>query len=213
MDRTPWRERIAPHIAAARRGSDECWHWPLAIGSDGYGHFGWFGFDDRGPAGSTTAHRAVWQFFNGPADPEMVIDHICRNHPCVNPAHLRQFDRAENMLIGIGPAAANRRKTHCKYGHPLSGPNVRITAKRRECRACHARREAERRKRLRESQPPRTERTICGKGHPLDDANAYIYRGHKRCKECRRIGDRARYARDPSIREKIVSARRTRRES
>ena len=34
-------------------------------------------------------------------------------------------------------------KTHCKWGHPLSGPNLRVTPKQRVCRACLDRRRAE----------------------------------------------------------------------
>jgi hypothetical protein len=28
------------------------------------------------------------------------------------------------------------KKTHCKYGHPLSGDNVRFYRNRRHCRTC-----------------------------------------------------------------------------
>lgn len=183
----------------------------MAIGKDGYGRFNWFGFDDDyARTRSVTAHRAAWQFVNGQSDPEMVIDHICRNRGCVNPTHLRQLGRGENMLIGVGPGAVNSRKTHCHRGHPLSGPNVYVTANGRSCRACHALRERERRRHLKASRPPKQERTHCSQGHALTPENVYVYRGNKRCKECRRINDRMRYARDPTIREKIVAARRAR---
>lgn len=41
------------------------------------------------------------------------------------------------------------RKTHCKYGHPLNGENLLVTARQRSCRACSRRRNAEYRARHR----------------------------------------------------------------
>lgn len=40
---------------------------------------------------------------------------------------------------GRGHAA----KTHCKYGHPLSGENLYVFGGQRVCKACHARRKRE----------------------------------------------------------------------
>lgn len=212
LTRRPWRERIAERIEAARRGENECWPWPMAIGADGYGRFGWFGFDASLPRSvSVTAHRVVWQFVNGRADPDLVIDHICRNRACVNPAHLRQLDRVVNLLIGEGPQAVNLRKTHCVRGHALEGDNLYLGGKGRSCRACHTLRERERRQRLAKAREPRKLSETCERGHILVDPNVYMYRGYRRCRECRRRRDRERYARDPAVREKIKAGNRRRR--
>lgn len=66
------------------------------------------------------AHRIAYELANGPIPDGMVIDHLCRVRCCVNPAHMEVVTRGENVLRGIGTAATNARKTHCKRGHPLS---------------------------------------------------------------------------------------------
>jgi hypothetical protein len=63
------------------------------------------------------AHRASWEFVNGPADPGMVIDHICYNRTCVNPSHLRQIDHAWNSRRQNGVEVP---EDGCRWGHPMS---------------------------------------------------------------------------------------------
>jgi hypothetical protein len=48
----------------------------------------------------------------------------------------------ENILRGISVSTANRAKTHCTKGHPLSGDNLRIVKCGRErlCITCSRRR-------------------------------------------------------------------------
>lgn len=55
------------------------------------------------------AHRESFKFFKGELLPDMQIDHICENTICVNPAHLEQITRDENLA-----------KRHCRW-HTLSG--------------------------------------------------------------------------------------------
>lgn len=45
---------------------------------------------------------------------------------------------AKGMVFDGSVAALNAEKTHCKYGHPLSGDNLYVEPKRgfRECRTC-----------------------------------------------------------------------------
>ena len=89
---------------------------------------------------SCFAHRLSW-FFSGRLFTEgLVLDHICRNRFCINVDHLREVTRAENTLCGFGAAAINKRKTHCKRGHELSGWNAMKHSKRpgtKHCRTCH----------------------------------------------------------------------------
>jgi hypothetical protein len=67
----------------------------------------------------------------------MVVDHMCENPGCVNPAHLRVTDNRTNVMIGRGACANHARKTHCIRGHRLSGDNL-IIHKRgfRQCKVC-----------------------------------------------------------------------------
>jgi hypothetical protein len=119
-----------------------CWEWqgPL-IG--GYGMFSIKGKNKM-------AHRVSYEFFTRIIEQGNVIDHLCRNRCCVNPAHLEQVTQQENVLRGDSPGLAKRRlieKNECSKGHPLSGDNIRISETKaggvkRECIICQKERAA-----------------------------------------------------------------------
>lgn len=109
--------------------TDSCWLWTGCMTS-GYGLVNMNGR-------LQPAHRVIYEAFNGPISDGMVLDHICRRHSCVNPLHLEQVTKRENTLRGISPAAEHAKKTHCKYGHPLSGDNLReFNGRYGPCRVC-----------------------------------------------------------------------------
>jgi len=87
----------------------------------------------------------------GPIPDGKQLDHLCRNHACVNPSHLEVVSGRENVVRGIGPTAKNAKKTHCVNGHALTPENLyrHSPAGGRKCKACAIRNAREREKRLR----------------------------------------------------------------
>jgi hypothetical protein len=111
---------MARHIVNAETG---CWEWNRALDAYGYGAIT---ADGR----RWKAHRLAYHLFKGPVPDDMAVDHMCRNHRCVNPDHLRLLTRGEN-------ADANRIKTHCPSGHAYDDANTyRNRRGNRICRAC-----------------------------------------------------------------------------
>ena len=104
---------------------DECWVWMGQKDRDGYGTF-WFRRRNR------RAHRVSYWASCGDIPEGLVIDHLCRNHWCVNPQHLQCVTVRENALIGDSVAAKNARKTHCPKGHAYD----RHYGKQRYCSIC-----------------------------------------------------------------------------
>lgn len=94
-----------------------CWPW-LAGKQRGYGRF--MGSDKR----VHRAHRIAYELLRGPIPAGLVIDHLCRNRGCVNPAHMEPVTHVENVMRGVAPPALNGTKTHCPSGHPYDSVNT-----------------------------------------------------------------------------------------
>lgn len=111
-----------------------CWNWQGTITSHGYGLYS-----------KRYAHRLSYEHYVGPIPDGLQIDHLCRNHACVNPAHLEPVTQRTNILRGISPMAENSRKTHCNHGHEFTPENtyIRPDGGGRQCKQCaHDRYEA-----------------------------------------------------------------------
>jgi hypothetical protein len=112
-----------------------CWLWTGALTTRGYGSVR---FDGRG----WHAHRLSYQAHRGKLIPTMEVDHLCRTHCCVNPAHLEQVSHATNVARGdLGKTNTNRGRamTHCHRGHVFDEQNTYMQPSGwRKCRRCAA---------------------------------------------------------------------------
>lgn len=121
---------------------ENCWEWTGTTSNRGYGYIYVAGR-------YVPAHRASYEIFRGPIPDGMTLDHLCRNRRCVNPHHLEIVSGRENTLRGVGPTAANSKKTHCIHGHPFDEKNTyHETPTIRRCRTCVTARGIAYRKRL-----------------------------------------------------------------
>lgn len=110
---------------------DGCWRWLGHLTSSGYGSI-WRGGQHY------RAHRVAYEIFVGPIPEGLVIDHLCRNRGCVNPAHMEPVTPHENWRRGESVTVKHARKTHCKWGHPFDDANTRYRPSgARRCRICH----------------------------------------------------------------------------
>lgn len=110
-----------------------CWEWQGDL-NQGYGQ----ATLERGISGGV--HRIVYAWIFGPIPNghKWHVDHIvCNNRKCCNPVHLKLVTARANTLRGNGITAQEARRTHCNYGHPFAGDNLKIrTDGARQCRAC-----------------------------------------------------------------------------
>lgn len=108
----------------------ECLVWTGCRSVNGYGKMA-----VRGK--SEYAHRYAYQRVHGEIPGGFDLDHLCRNRPCVDIAHLELVTHQVNLLRGHTITAMNAAKTHCINGHEF---NVKNTYRRpdgsRECRQC-----------------------------------------------------------------------------
>lgn len=118
-------------MPATFRNRGPCWEWRAARTADGYGVFA------ATTSANMLAHRWSYESLIGPIPDGHVIDHLCRNRCCVNPAHLEPVPPGVNTIRGLGVSTFNRLKTHCPAGHPYSKENTYSAGRGdRRCRTC-----------------------------------------------------------------------------
>lgn len=81
--------------------TDGCWEWTAAKDVKGYGQF------KRGGA-MRLAHRIAYEWSHGSIPAGMLIDHMCHNRACVNPAHLRLANDSRNAQNRAGARTGSK---------------------------------------------------------------------------------------------------------
>lgn len=124
-------ETISRFLEKISIDENGCWNWTGGKKGGGYAQFA----VHRKPI---AGHRFIYDYYFGNLDPNLTIDHLCRNVACVNPAHLEQVTMKENVLRSpIALPAINKRKTHCLRGHGFLGDNLYVDSKgQRKCKEC-----------------------------------------------------------------------------
>ena len=109
------------------KSPDECWEWKERKNEAGYGiNSVW-----RDGAVQIYAHR-IAHFLTKGLKSDLVVDHLCCNKGCVNPAHLEAVSSKENSQ------RHTRKVTHCPAGHEYTPENTRPCSKgKRGCKTCN----------------------------------------------------------------------------
>lgn len=107
-----------------------CWQWTGRIDQYGYGVMT-IGKDGRG-GNHFKAHRLSYVYFVGDLADDLTIDHLCRNHACVNPTHLEAVSVRVNVARGTTPTVLRERNKHQYWWTPDVRAKIAAANRRRE---------------------------------------------------------------------------------
>lgn len=138
MPRVAAEERFDSFVPRLPRS--RCWPWLGYVRPNGYGRF-------MVAAGKPVyAHRFAWERIHGKIPKPLVIDHLCRNRACVNPAHLEVVTQRENLLRSpLTTSSRNAARKRCNSGHKFDGVSTEGFRKCNRCRRERRQRERQRR--------------------------------------------------------------------
>ena len=166
--------------------TDTCWLWKGSLDRHGYGQFDTTGGGHK----NHRAHRWGYQALIRPLDETETLDHLCRVHACVNPAHLEPVLHAENVARGLS-GWHNAIKTHCSNGHEFAENMVVNDKGWRTCIICRRTASKAASRRRRGTAPDAAhngEKTHCKNGHEFTEDNTYRRpAGGRQCRECGRV--------------------------
>ena len=84
-------QRFASSVALPT-ALDGCWEWTAGRNNRGYAQYVTHGKNN------VSGHRFAYEQFVGQIPAGLVLDHLCENRGCVNPAHLDPVTQSVNML-------------------------------------------------------------------------------------------------------------------
>jgi hypothetical protein len=132
-------EREAVYWARVdKRGLDECWPWRGMRSTRGRPRI-------FCRPSMFASHVALHLAGRDRPSPKHCACHTCDNAECVNPAHLWWGTQQENVTdcVAKGRKFQTPFRSHCKYGHPLTGDNIYVYHGMRWCLECRRRRTRE----------------------------------------------------------------------
>lgn len=112
-------------------------------------------------------------------------------YPLMSPKRQAEICRALDGWKSQRPA--QKLRTHCLQGHPLSGDNLYMHGDKRYCRTCRGYESAIERgwrkaPTWQNRRPGEKINFQCKRGHSLEDkSNLYLWRGKRYCIACRRL--------------------------
>lgn len=116
--------------------TETCWNWTGGHNGAGYGRF-WNGEK------LVYSHRFSYAL-TAELPSDLEIDHLCKNHRCVNPSHLEAVTGAVNISRADYSRNGDiqRSATHCPLGHEYTPENTARKPNRsggvsRHCRQCN----------------------------------------------------------------------------
>lgn len=87
-------------VDAAR--ADGCWQWIAGVESDGYGTFH---LTSRPVKRQASAYRFAYLALVGEVPRDRILEHLCLNRRCVNPAHIVPVTRRTNEALRLARLA------------------------------------------------------------------------------------------------------------
>lgn len=153
--------------------TDACWPWKGGLDRGGYGRF-------QTGRKFFAAHRVAFGLSKGPIEPGLVLDHLCHNRACCNPAHLEQVTSRENTMRGQATCSEPMRSGRCQRGHALTESNIyRYSSGNRACKTCADQRP---------SKPPPSDKEGRLTREQVREIHALHAAGSRQCELVRRFG-------------------------